>query len=71
MLYKCFFFPPIQQLAMKAVPYRKDFMKALGPDTTEDVILEEMKMTVTDMAINMDQLNAFYLETGQDSSQKV
>ena len=20
---------------MKAVPYRKDFMKALGPDTTE------------------------------------
>lgn len=56
---------------MKAVPYRKDFMKALGPDTTEDVILEEMKVTVTDMASNLDQLNAFYLETGQDSSQKV
>jgi len=61
----------IFSLAMKAVPYRKDFMKALGPDTTEDVILEEMKVTVTDMATNMDQLNAFYLETGQDSSQKV
>ena len=59
------------QLAMKAVPYKKDFMKALGPDTTEEVILGEMKETVDLMASNMDELNKFYAETGQDSSQKV
>ena len=59
------------QLAMKAVPYRKDFMKALGPDTTEDVVLSEMKETVTTMAANIDQLNQFYADTKQDSSQKV
>lgn len=58
-------------LAMKAVPYKKDFMKALGPDTTEEVILGEMKETVDLMASNMDELNKFYAETGQDSSQKV
>ena len=56
---------------MKAVPYRKDFMKALGPETTEDVVLAEMKETVTTMAANIDNLNAFYSETKQDSSQKV
>ncbi|XP_066913847.1 glycolipid transfer protein-like [Clytia hemisphaerica] len=61
----------IFSLAMKAVPYRKDFMKSLGPDTTEDVVLAEMKETVTTMAANIDQLNQFYLDTKQDSSQKV
>lgn len=61
----------IFSLAMKAVPYRKDFVKALGPDCTEDVVLSEMKETVDVMAANIDTLNNFYIETKQDSSQKV
>ena len=56
---------------MKAVPYRKDFIKALGPECTEDVVISEMKETVDVMKMNIENLNSFYLETGQDSSQKV
>lgn len=56
---------------MKAVPYRKDFMKALGPDCTEEVVLAEMKESVELMGKNIDTLNEFYTTTGQDSSQKV
>jgi len=56
---------------MKAVPYRKDFMKALGPDCTEDVVISEMQETVDLMKTNIENLNQFYKETGQDSSQKV
>lgn len=56
---------------MKAVPYRKDFMKALGPDCTEDQVLAEMREAVDTMAANIDNLNEFYNQTGQDSAQKV
>lgn len=56
---------------MKAVPYRKDFMKALGPETTEEEVLADMKEVVEMMALNIDNINAFYVQTGQESDQKV
>ncbi|XP_057295652.1 glycolipid transfer protein-like [Hydractinia symbiolongicarpus] len=61
----------IFSLAMKAVPYRKDFIKALGPETTEEEVLADMKEVVEMMALNIDNINAFYVQTGQESDQKV
>lgn len=58
----------IFSLAMKAVPYRKDFVKALAPDSTEDVLLAEMKEMVDLLTANIEQLHQFYAETGQDIS---
>ena len=56
---------------MKAVPHREDFIKALGSDCTEDVVLEEMKESVEVMAQNIDNLNQFCNETEQDSTQEI
>jgi len=61
----------IFSLAMKAVPYRKDFMKALGPEATEEEILKDIKEVVDEMTLNIDNINNFYQETGQDSDAKV
>ena len=56
---------------MKAVPYRKDFIKALGDDCSEEEVLKDMKEIVDLMAQNIDKLNAFYTESGQDVQAKV
>ena len=58
-------------LAMKAVPYRKDFMKKLGPEVEEDEVLKDMKEVVELMAANIDTINEFSQATGQDAKTKV
>lgn len=61
----------IFSLAMKAVPYRKDFIKALGPESTEEQILADMKGVVELIAANIDNINDFYVSAGQESDKKV
>ena len=56
---------------MKAVPYRVDFMKALGADCTEEEIISDMQQALTDMTTNLDNITAFYNEVGQESTAKV
>jgi len=54
-------------LAMKSVPHRKDFMKALGPEASEEEVLKDIKEVVDEMTLNIDNINNFYQENGQDS----
>ena len=59
------------QMAMMAVPYRKDFLIALGKDASEKTILEHMQLALDEMAVNLDQIIAFYIEKGEDKEGKV
>ena len=61
----------IFSLAMMAVPYRKDFIIALGKDIPEQQVLDEMKAALELMAANLDKINEFYQQTGQERSDKV
>jgi len=58
-------------MAMMAVPYRKDFLIALGKDASEKTILEHMQLALDEMAVNLDQIIAFYIEKGEDKEGKV
>ena len=58
-------------MAMMAVPYRKDFMLALGKDASEELILEHMQQALDELAWNLDKIIAFYLEKGEDKEGKV
>jgi len=61
----------IFSLAMMAVPYRCDFIKALGKDCSEEEVLKDMKQLVTLMSANIDVINEFYKENGLEKSDKV
>ena len=57
---------------MKAVPYYKDFIKALGKGKEEEqTVLEEMRHFVNELAVTLDNLNDFYQKTGQEVDKKV
>ena len=56
-------------MAVRAVPYRKDFIAALkkDPATTEEQVLEDMKGSLSTLKTNIDEINRFYTEKGQHS----
>ena len=56
---------------MMAVPYRKDFIKALSAECSEEVVLSDMEQALLEMTVNLDAITAFYKETGQDKTDKV
>jgi len=58
-------------VAMMAVPYRTDFIKALGKDCCEEEVLKDMRQLVTLMAANIDVINEFYEQNGLEKSDKV
>ena len=60
------------QLAMKAVPYRKDFITTLGKgQADEETVLKDMQHCTSLLGANWDVIEDFYQKTGQDSDQKV
>jgi len=61
----------IFSMAMMAVPYRKDFIIALGKDATEEEILKDMQESLDLMSANLDTIHGFYLKTGQENTDKV
>eukprot|EP00118_Oscarella_pearsei_P025819 m.308834 g.308834 ORF g.308834 m.308834 type:complete len:205 (+) comp44941_c0_seq1:18-632(+) len=63
----------IFSLAMKAVPYRKDFVKALlqGADGGEERLLAEMKEFMDCFGQNVATIADFYKKTGQESDKTV
>jgi pleckstrin family protein A (phosphoinositide binding specific) protein 8 len=63
----------IFSLALRAVPYRKDFIKALKGDAEveEETVLSEMREHVTVLAANIEVLCKFYTDKGQDSDKTV
>ncbi|EDO41182.1 predicted protein [Nematostella vectensis] len=59
-------------LAMKAVPYRKDFMKALGGAEEEQyTVMEDIQNFVDVLDSNLDVLTEFYAENNCDDERKV
>lgn len=59
-------------MAMKAVPYRKDFMDKLGRgNVDEETVLKEMKDCVDLLSANIDVVQEFYNQNRLDNSQKV
>lgn len=59
-------------MAMKAVPYRKDFMDKLGRGKVdEETVLKEMKDCVDLLFANIDVVQEFYDQNRLDNSQKV
>lgn len=60
------------QLAMKAVPYRKDFITSLGRGKVdEETVLKEMKECVDLLAANIEVIEQFYGKNDLDSSKVV
>eukprot|EP00794_Sanderia_malayensis_P014011 gene14011-15469_t len=60
----------IFSLAMKAVPYRHDFIAALGKGASEDVVVNDMKKHHEVMRKNVEQINEFYRQLGEDKNEK-
>ncbi|XP_062522034.1 glycolipid transfer protein-like [Corticium candelabrum] len=60
-------------LAVRAVPYRKDFIKALqhGTDVGEEAVLFEMREHMSVLSANVEVLSKFYIDKGQDSDKTV
>jgi hypothetical protein len=60
-------------LAVRAVPYRKDFIAALkkDPATTDEQLYEDMKVALAALRTNIDEINRFYTEKGQHSDNTV
>lgn len=60
-------------MAVRAVPYRKDFMSALKkePMVTDEQLLEDMKGALSTLKTNIDEINRFYTEKGQHSENVV
>ena len=71
LFYSYFYFFKKNQLAMKAVPYRKDFIQKLGNGQDESVVISEMKAFVDELKSTFDVLTDFYHRTGQDDEKKV
>lgn len=57
------------QLAVKAVPYRTNLMKALGrkEGTGEDQVLEDMQTMLAGLQRVLSSLNCFYQKHSLDS----
>lgn len=62
-LFSFFFFGSIK-LAMKAVPYRKEFFQKLGDD--QDKVEEQYKAWLLSFEKVVERLNNFYVEGGYD-----
>lgn len=56
---------------MKAVPYRENFITALGNGASEEEVLKEMQVHVQLMGKNIEVINDFYAKMGEDKSDKV
>ena len=61
------------QVAVRAVPYRKDFIEALkgDPSITEEQVMEDTKSSIAKLKTNIDEINRFYTEKGLQSDSKV
>ena len=58
---------------MKAVPYRKDFIKALlqGAEGGEERVLADMKEFMKHFSQNVDTLTRYYIQSGQETDKTV
>ncbi|CAH3110160.1 unnamed protein product [Pocillopora meandrina] len=57
-------------LAMKAVPYRKDFIDKLGRNKVdEETVLREMKEFVDLLEANLEVVEEFYQKNNLETSQ--
>eukprot|EP00112_Aurelia_sp_Birch-Aquarium-sp1_P004994 Seg1566.12 transcript_id=Seg1566.12/GoldUCD/mRNA.D3Y31 product="Pleckstrin-like domain-containing family A member 8" protein_id=Seg1566.12/GoldUCD/D3Y31 len=61
----------IFSLAMKAVPYRENFIAAIGNGASEEDVLKDMQVHVNLMGKNIEVINDFYAKVGQDKQEKV
>lgn len=61
----------IFSIAMKAVPYRQNFIAALGKGAPEEEVLKDMKVHVELMGNNVKVINDFYVKSGEDKDGKV
>ncbi len=61
------------QLAVRAVPYHKDFIAALkkDPSVSDEQLYEDMRASQISLKSNLDEINRFYTEKGQHSDQVV
>ena len=61
------------QVAVRAVPYHKDFVKALKKDAsvTTDQLYSDMRASLGPLRATIDELNRFYTAKGQHSEDKV
>ena len=62
--------PTHTQLAMKAVPYHKDFLKYLGSDGTadgDDQVTQDMAQFADSLGVLVTIINVFYQEHNLDS----
>lgn len=59
----------VLQVAVRAVPYHKDFIVALkkDPSVSDDQLYEDMRTSLTALKSNIDEINRFYTEKGQHS----
>ena len=56
---------------MKAVPYRENFIAAIGNGASEEDVLKDMQVHVNLMGKNIEVINDFYAKMGQDKQDKV
>lgn len=61
----------IFSIALKAVPYRENFIAALGKGATEDQVLADMKNHCHLMGKNIQVIQDFYIKIGEDRSDKI
>eukprot|EP00795_Rhopilema_esculentum_P015248 gene15247-6456_t len=61
----------IFSLAMKAVPYRENFIAALANGASEEEVLKDMQVHVQLMGKNIEVINDFYAKMGEDKHDKV
>ena len=61
------------QLAVRAVPYRKDFIAALkkDPSVPDEQLYEDMRSSLGTLKTNVDEINRFYTEKKQHSEDTV
>ena len=65
--------PPTLQVAVRAVPYHKDFVKALKKDAsvTNDQLYSDMRASLGPLRATIDEVNRFYTAKGQHSEDTV
>lgn len=58
---------------MRAVPYRKDFIAALkkDPAVTDEQLYADIKLSLSALKTNIDEINRFYTVKGQHSDDTV
>ena len=61
------------QLAVRVVPYRKDFLLALKKDSsvTDEQLYADMRVSIAALKTNIDEINRFYTAKGQHSDSTV